>query len=497
MSAEPVTPNSHLESLLSASLIDLLPDFLIIIDEVGTILEWNQRAEEVLEYKREEVIGQKLIDLLGQTGFTRKSIGQLYEHLEKDAYWEGEIAGNLRDGQQHWFFVRAKQLAFTDGRKGSMIVDTYVTNYELRHHAVQSVLDYSQKELSNILSAVGDMICSYDIHHKKFQFVSPSCYSLTGYSEYELMDHPELFLDMILPEHRPLMEEAFETIEDGEIKLEYCIQRKDGATCWVLNSMSPVIIDAEGHDKLNVICVITDTTNYREIDELKSRMMRMASHDLNNPLSTAIGFFQLLSSDLESVMDDEQRQMVKSIQASHDRMGRMLEELLNLQQYEGDDPLQLELIQLDDLIDTIIEEFAFQIQDKQHTVIFERPATSIEIQADKVQLEHALTNYISNAIKYTPKQGRIVIEAFVDGEQVVFETSDNGIGIPTHSQEKLFKAFYRAKQPGTENIEGTGLGLSLVKSIITHHGGDVYYHPEPSGGSIFGFWLPLSPNKAK
>jgi PAS domain S-box-containing protein len=493
VSAEPISPNSRLKTRLSTSLIDLLPDFLIVIDDDGTILEWNQRAAAVFEFKRNEAIGQKIIDLLGQTDFTRQSIKLMYEQLASSNYWEGEIACNLRDGRQAWFFIRAKQLAFNDGRKGLMVIDTFLTNYELRHHAVQAVLDYSQKELSNILSAVGDMICSYDIHNKKFQFVSPSCYSLTGYSEYELMDHPELFMEMILPEHRPLMEEAFDTIENGEIKLEYCIQRKDGTTCWVLNSMSPIIIDVEGQGKLNVICVITDTTTYREIDELKSRMMRMASHDLNNPLSTAVGFFQLLVTDLEHLLDDEQRQMVKSIQSSHNRMGRMLEELLNLEQYENDEPLQLEPLQIDCLIDEVIEAFTFQIQDKQHKIIFEHPQTSIDVQAERVQLEHALSNYISNAIKYTPEQGKIVIQVFLDGDHVVFETTDNGIGIPSHAQENLFKAFYRAKQPGTENIDGTGLGLSLVKSIIIHHGGDVYYRPSPSGGSTFGFWLP-SPN---
>jgi len=181
------------------------------------------------------------------------------------------------------------------------------------------------------------------------------------------------------------------------------------------------------------------------------------------------------------------------IQASHDRMGRMLEDLLDLQQFERDDPLQLEAIQLDCLIDEVIEAFAFQIQDKQHIVTFEHPQKPVEVQAERVQLEHALSNYISNAIKYTPVQGKIVVRVFLDDDHVIFETSDNGIGIPIHAQEKLFKAFYRAKQPGTENIDGTGLGLSLVKSIIIHHGGDVFYRPEPSGGSTFGFWLP-TPN---
>lgn len=493
MSAEPKSSNSRLTNRLGTNLLDLLPDFLIIIDDDGTILEWNQPAETVFKFKRDEVLDKKFIDLFAQTDFTRQSILLMFEQLAKNDYWEGEIACNLYDGRQSWFFVRVKQLPFTDGRKGMMIVDTFLTNYELRHHAVQSVLDYSQKELSNILSAVGDMICSYDIHNKKFQFVSPSCYSLTGYSEYELMDHPELFLEMILPEYRPLMEEAFEVIHDGEIKIEYRIQRKDGTTCWVLNSMSPVVIDSEEQSKLNVICVITDTTTYREIDELKSRMMRMASHDLNNPLSTAVGFLQLLAYDLQPILTDEQQQMVKGIQASHERMGRMLEDLLDLQQFERDDPLQLELLQLDCLIEEIIDAFAFQLQDKQHTLRFETPKEHIKVEAERVQLEHALSNYISNAIKYTPEQGEIVVRVFMEGDHAVFEITDNGIGIPAHAQEKLFKAFYRAKQPGSENIEGTGLGLSLVKSIVNHHGGDVYYRPEPSGGSTFGFWLP-APN---
>src|SRR5690606_13012650 len=114
-----------------------------------------------------------------------------------------------------------------------------------------------------------------------------------------------------------------------------------------------------------------------------------------------------------------------------------------------------------------------------------------------IQLQQAFTNLIGNATKYTPNHGRISIRAWVEEEiadekyQFFFEVEDTGYGVPASKKAHVFNPFFRAVSPSTEHISGTGLGLSLVKTVITKHGGVVYMESEEGVGSVFGCRLPL------
>jgi two-component system sensor histidine kinase VicK len=106
-------------------------------------------------------------------------------------------------------------------------------------------------------------------------------------------------------------------------------------------------------------------------------------------------------------------------------------------------------------------------------------------------LRQAFVNLINNAIKYTPENGMIHVRLMQDGARVRFEVQDNGFGISKEKQGKLYQRFYRAREPQTEHITGTGLGLSLVKTVVERHGGEVWVKSELGVGSTFGFWLPI------
>lgn len=471
-------------------IINHLPDFVIVVGEDGSIVEWNEQAVRDLGYSRREALGSQFNDLLIPDAFAQQSIEMLRTQLQERAYWEGQVRFRLGNGEQSWFFVRARTITLEGVGKATMIVNTYLIEYEVHHRIAQAILDRSQREFNSILSAVGDTVCSYNLEDDSLMFISPSCVSLTGYTDDELMDNPQLFWDILTPPYRETVEHTLRnTPSDETIKIEYSLQHKDGDIRWVLNSVTPVA-DAEGRPD-RIICVITDTTAYRELNELKSRMMRMASHDLRNPLSIAIGFAELLETDLAELLDEAQRGMFATIHRSHNRMIMMLKELLQYEQLANPAAIQWEVINLAEMVDQIIEEFVLSAERKQHQIVVEKSPVPLWVNAEWVQLRHALGNYVSNAIKYTPTGGRIIIRLYEQHDRVFAEVTDNGLGIPEQYRDQLFQAFFRAKQPGTENIDGTGIGLSLIKSVISNHGGDVFYRPEASGGSTFGFWLPM------
>ena len=114
------------------------------------------------------------------------------------------------------------------------------------------------------------------------------------------------------------------------------------------------------------------------------------------------------------------------------------------------------------------------------------------VRGSVTQLRQAIANLVSNAIKYTPEEGRVEVSFQVDGERLGLSVRDNGYGISPERQARVFERFYRAREPGTDHIGGTGLGLSLVKTVIERHGGQVWFTSAPGVGSTFGFWLPMT-----
>lgn len=468
--------------------LNFLPDFVIVTDETGIIIEWNQRAEEIFGRRRDEMLGQSLSHQLLTSDNATKWLEHLRESLVESHYWEGEFPFELPDHSSIWAFMRAKSIVLPDERPAMLLMGTHLQGHEIRERAIWTALDFSHRELHNILSSVGDMVCKYNLFQQAIVFVSPSCFKVTGYNEFELIDTPALFLDIIHPEDRPTVEEALHHMQPNQVvNLDYRIRHKGGKTYWVRNSMTP-LLDLDD-TVVDVICAITDITPYYELSELKSHMIRMASHDLKHPLAIAMGYFGVLMEDLDEVLTEPQRGMVKWIGESHELMNGMLTELAELEQVETKGVLS-EKIDWLPLVDKVVEQSALQIQEHRHELHFTRPEATLLVRGEGIRLHQVLFNLVSNAIKYTPDGGQIEMRVFIKEGCIYTEVRDNGAGVPADFREKLFKPFSRAKSPETAHVPGTGLGLSLVKSIIQQHGGDVFYRPETPNGSTFGFWLP-------
>jgi signal transduction histidine kinase len=225
------------------------------------------------------------------------------------------------------------------------------------------------------------------------------------------------------------------------------------------------------------------------LEQLKTDMIRIAAHDLRNPLSAILGFASLLA---DSELQPRQQEYAKVIEKSAHRMHKIITDILSLQRIEAMQNSAVQSIaNLREIVDKAYQdhqEFA-RIKGQNYTVHL--PEASVIVAGDAPQLKEAVDNLVSNAIKYTPDEGQVVVRLIQGAGFASIEVEDHGYGIPEEMQEHLFQPFYRARTEETRDIDGTGLGLHLVKNIIERHNGDMIFRSVYGKGSTFGFRLPV------
>ncbi len=243
--------------------------------------------------------------------------------------------------------------------------------------------------------------------------------------------------------------------------------------------------------------MLKQATLFAEIQDLertKSEMIRMASHDLRVPLQRAQGFMELLDGQIHSTLSQKQNDYVTFILNALAEIAQITKDVLSLERIEQRHRAS-QPVNWHQLLTDVITSLAPEVDARhQHLNADFSPDLPV-MRGDSVQLARAVGNLISNAIKYTPEGGGIIVRAFVSTAashlHINIEVEDTGSGIPTEKQAQLFQPFYRAQHEGTKNISGSGLGLSIVKAAVEYHRGTVYFTSQPGHGSTFGFRLPL------
>ncbi|WP_059170994.1 ATP-binding protein [Bacillus sp. FJAT-27445] len=237
------------------------------------------------------------------------------------------------------------------------------------------------------------------------------------------------------------------------------------------------------------VAVIRDMTEERKLDKLREDFIANVSHELRTPISMLQGYSEAIVDDIAG-SDEEKKEMAKVIYDESLRMGRLVNELLDLSRLEaGHIQLNVEEINVPSFIAKIIRKFQGLAKENEVHLTFgaNKPDYYFPLDADRI--EQVLTNLIDNAMRHTPKDG--IVDVVVQGDErgLQVQVADSGSGIPEEDLPFVFERFYKADKARTRGRAGTGLGLAIVKNIIEAHKGHISVQSKVGQGTTFSFFI--------
>ncbi len=265
-----------------------------------------------------------------------------------------------------------------------------------------------------------------------------------------------------------------------------------------LSSPRPRAIEAQwfdlqedGHKGQAYGILFRDITREKELDQMKTQLLSIVSHELRTPLAAIKGFATTLLRDDVSWDEATQRDFVKIIDEESDRLGELIDNLLDMSQAEvGTLRIDQEPVHLRNLVREAKDRAARRSE--AHWFVVDLPSHLPRVLADPRRVRQVLNNLLENAIKYSPNGGQITITCEVEVDHVVVSVADQGQGIPPEYLDRIFDRFFQVDSKSTRKTGGIGLGLSIAKGIVEAHGGRIWAESTPGQGSIFRFTLPLA-----
>ena len=343
-----------------------------------------------------------------------------------------------------------------------------------------TALQQEKENLSNILINMADGVIMFN-RDGDILVTNPPAEDFLRYIYYDEANREHQSEKEVPETLRSLFVEVKET-ENAKIT-EISTQGRN----WVI-LMNPLYRD----DTIRgAVAVLRDMTEERRLDKMRKDFIANVSHELRTPIAMLQGYSEAIIDDIAETAE-EKREMAQVIHDESLRMGRLVNELLDLARMEaGHQTLNFEEVKVGSFLGRIAKKFQHTAQEKNVRVYtsLDNPEAIITLDPDRI--EQVFTNLIDNALRHTPEGGEVQIIQRTIENGTVFDVKDSGIGISTEELPFVFERFYKVDKARTRGRSGTGLGLAIVKNIINGHGGKIDVYSKVGQGTTFTFFLPL------
>jgi signal transduction histidine kinase len=246
---------------------------------------------------------------------------------------------------------------------------------------------------------------------------------------------------------------------------------------------------------MGTVTILQDISTLKELDKMKSEFIAMVAHELRAPIATVEQQLTAILNKTVGDLTEGQEQLLSRAKERARGLLTLIKDLLDLSRIEAGKMVQYkEPFALQEVVQKVVDFMKIEADRKRIDLRFTPAAGMPLVCADRNSMEEIFTNLISNAIKYTPEQGRVSVTLGEEGGFVKAAVSDTGIGIQKEDLPQIFDKFFRVKSPETRQIIGTGLGLYIVKSIVDAHLGSIAVESEVGRGTTFTVSFPKEVN---
>jgi PAS domain S-box-containing protein len=422
--------------------------------------------------------------------------GEVAACIARGENYQAEIQVRQFDGTLIWVSLSGKSVSDRDLSQGTVWVIINIT--QRKELEAQLVRTSSERE-AILNSALVGIVLSV---HRRHEWVNEKFAQMMGSPRAALIGQPSSYIHPDLATWEQFGKEARQILIDtGSYIAERQLRRRDGTLFWA--EMAGSCIQPNDPDS-GVIWAFLDITERKKseadthealeqqkaLNELRTRFVAMTSHEFRTPLSGILSAEELLRHYGSRLPEHEKLEILDSIAAGVKRMTGMLDRVLLLGKADAQ-MLEFEPhpVDLERLCYQLLEEASMQQPDSLCDLRLEYSAGPGLGMYDEKLLRHIFGNLLSNAVKYSPLGGLVLFKVRADGDMVVMEVTDEGIGIPDEELPHLFESFHRASNVGT--IQGTGLGLAIVRNAVDIHGGTIDVHSSAGSGTCFTVRLPV------
>jgi PAS domain S-box-containing protein len=509
-------------------LVESVKEYAIfMIDINGYVISWNKGAEQIKGYTANEIIGEHISvfytpeEIANNEPETNLELAKAYGRFECEG-WRMR-----KDGTLFWANVVFNTLK---NDKGELIGFGKVTRDETARKNAAEEITRLNSELTNLLQKSQIETADYKhaldesaivaITDRKgiIKHVNENFCRISKYSEKELIGQDHRIINS--GHHaKAFIKELWTTIANGKIwKGELKNKAKDGSFYWVDTTIVPFINEqGKPYQYLAIRSDITQRklfeeelikvneeqertiaartlelrealTAAHELNEIKTRFVSLASHEFRTPLSAILTSVSLVNHYLEPEFEDKRNKHIDRIKGAVHHLTNILDDFLSVEKLEQG---KIETVStgfdLIAFVEEIIDSMEGMVKKRNHEIEFIY-AEPVSVYQDKKILRNILMNLLSNAVKYSNEGKQIQVMTGLNGENVFISVKDSGIGIPQESQKELFSIFFRANNAA--HIQGTGLGLNIVKKYVEMLGGSIRFTSVENEGSTFTIEFP-------
>ncbi|MEB3886029.1 PAS domain S-box protein [Lyngbya sp. CCY1209] len=457
---------------------------MVLVSSTGRVLKVNRSLCEILGYTEAELLALTFQEITHPDDLDTDL--QLFKQVLKGEIRTYEIEKRYfgRDGRVIWALLGVSLVM--DETEQPLYLISQIQDISDRKRAEEALRNSEERfRLSFESSAVGMGLVNLD---GTFIQVNRAFCEMVGYSEREFLS---LRIDDIThPEDLKIELESVRQLLDSQIPYYHMEKRyvhKRGYEVWTLLSVS-LIRDSSG-DPLYFIGQAQDISERRAMEQMKQEFISVVSHELRTPLTAIRGSLGLLSCGLYDDRPETFHRLIEIALLDTERLVRLVNDILDIERLEsGRAEFKMEDCGAEDLMRRAIASLQ-AIADSESVILQMRP-TPARVRADPDAVLQTLTNLVGNAIKFSPPNTPVILSARTAGDEVIFQVSDRGRGIPPDKLDAIFGRFLQVDASDSRQKGGTGLGLAICRSIVEQHGGNIWVESELGKGSQFYFTLP-------